>query len=165
MIVTLPVALLYTAATQLELDDENPILERLAERDDALLQAVLVLQQTREDLFSQFGRVSGVESQLESINNQIDAIITAFLLDIDEDGNPTNNFEFFEELIKDLQQALVDLDRLSAEIIRFDDIKALLIPVEAKIEQIEDVDRLIQTKLDHIYGKWNINVEDDIFAV
>ncbi len=162
--VDLPTAILFDAATQLELGDENPILERLAARDEALLAAILVLQKTREDLFAQFGRVAGVESQLESINRQIDAIISAFLLDIDGDGNPLNNFEFFVELIKDLEQALVDLDRLSAQIIRFDDIKALLIPIAEKIEQIEDTDRLIVTKLDHIYGKWNINPLDDIFA-
>ena len=163
--VTLPEPLFYTALSLLSLDDEDEILQRLFDRDEALLVALQEIQGTREDLFAQFGRVSNLESVLDGLSRQIDAIIASFYLDIDENGNVADNYEFFQRLIQDLVKGLKDLDRLTAQIIRFEEIKALVLPIQARLGQLEDLDTLIETKLDFIYGKWDVNPDDDIFSV
>jgi len=163
--VTLPAPTFYTALSLLDLSDEDDILQRLFDRDEALLTALTEIQATREDLFVQFGRVSNLESLLDGLSRQIDAIIAAFFLDIDENGVVADNYAFFQRLIQDLVKGLEDLDRLTAQIIRFEEIKALLIPIRGRLGQLEDLDTLIGTKLDYLYGKWDVNPNDDIFSV
>lgn len=165
MSITLSTPLYYDALSKLLLDDENPILNRLYDRDEELLEALTGVQETREDLYVQFGRVGALEALLESISRQIDAIIASFYLDIDENGNVADNYDFFAQLIADLKAGLVDLDRLTSSIIRFNDIRALLGPIQERISQIEDLDNLVKEKLDYIYGKWDVNPEDDIISV
>lgn len=161
----LPAALFLTTLSHLELSDENTILQRLYDRDEALLTDLLILQQTRDDFTDQFQRLADLEGRFNDLNQTIDNIIRTFYQDLDGDGDPLNNVTYFVNLIADLQATIGHAEALSADIIRFDDIQALLAPVGAKLAQLDDLDELIRTKLSYIYGKWDINPADDILSV
>jgi hypothetical protein len=163
MPVTLPATILYTTE-QLLAEDENVILQRLYDRDAALLTALNDLVGIREDLVAQFERLPDLEARWQSLSRIIDTIIRSFYGDIDADGNVPDNLDFFHQLIADLRDNVNSINSVTAGIVRYDDVEAAVIPVVTKLDQIADVDRLIQSKLDFIYGKWDIDPADDIFA-
>lgn len=165
MAVTLPPQILYSALTQLQDTDENVILQRLYDRDVTLLNALSVLQNTREDLIAQFNRFDDIEGRLRAINNQINAIIAGFYLDIDQNGVVADNYAFFKQLILDLKANINAINEVSGGIINFLGIQAAVQPVADHLDKIDSIDGLIQTKLDYIYGKWDVDPADDLLAV
>jgi hypothetical protein len=163
MPVTLPAEILYTTQ-QLLADDENVILQRLYDRDAALLTGLNGLVAIREDLVAQFERLPDLEARWQSLSQVIDTIIRSFYGDIDGNGNVTDNLAFFHQLITDLRENINSINSVTAGIVRYEDVQDAVIPVITKLDQIADVDILIQSKLDHIYGKWDIDPADDIFS-
>jgi hypothetical protein len=165
MAVTLPLPILYSALTQLQDTDENVILQRLYDRDETLLNALSVLLNTKEDLVAQFARFGDIENRLRSISNQINAIIAGFYLDIDQNGVVGDNYTFFKRLITDLKSNINAINDVSGGIINFLGVQAAVQPVADHQARIESLDSLIQTKLDFIYGKWDVDPADDLIAV
>lgn len=165
MALTLPVQILYDALTQLQDVDENVILQRLYDRDVALLNALSVLQDTREDLIAQFARFDDIEARMRSISNIINAIIAGFYLDIDQNGIVGDNYAFFKQLILDLKSNINAINSVSGGIINFLNVQAAVQPVADHQARLEALDSLIRTKLDYIYGKWDVDPADDLIAV
>lgn len=165
MATTLPPALLYTALTQLQADDENVILQRLHDRDQTLLTALLALTSIKSDLFAQFDRVDTIEQRLRSMNSVINSIITSFYLDIDQNGIVTDNYDFFMKLIADLKRNINSINAVVGGIVNFLNIQALVGPLSDRLAVLEDLDILIKEKLAYIYGKWDINPDDDILSL
>jgi hypothetical protein len=165
MAVTLPLPILYSALTQLQDADENVILQRLYDRDEALLNALSVLLNTREDLILQFARFDDIEARLRSISNQINAIIAGFYLNIDQNGIVADNYAFFKQLILDLKANINAINEVSGGIINFLGVQEAVQPVADHQAKLESLDSLIQTKLDFIYGKWDVDPADDLIAV
>ncbi len=164
MSVTLLPPLFYTGLTLLQDSDENVILDRLVARDEALLAALNGLQVIREDLLGQFARLDDVENRISGLNNILNAIIGSFYLDIDQNGVVGDNYAFFIQLIDDLQQNINAINAVTGGIINFLGIKEQLLPVTEEIAKLNQLDTLIKTKLDYIYGKWDIDIADDILS-
>ena len=165
MATTLPSPILYTALTQLQAEEENVILQRLFDRDQTLLTALLALTSIRTDLFAQFDRVDVVEQRIRSLNSVINSIITSFYLDIDGNGIVPDNYAFFTQLIQDLRSNINSINSLVGGIVNFLNIQALVGPLSERIAQLEDLDILIKEKLNYIYGKWDIDPADDILSL
>lgn len=165
MPVTIPPPIYYDAVSKLEAMDENVILAALFARDEALLAALNVIVTTREDLFTQFNRVEDLTARIAKLNQQVDGILNAFLIDLDGNANPVDNYAFFAQLIADLKANLGFAETLSAQIIRFSDIQAKLAPVNAKLDQLADLDALIKVKTDYVYGKFSVDPSDDVLVV
>lgn len=167
MPVTLPPPIWVTSVIRLLASDENQILERLFQRDEVLLQGLQQIAATREDLFQQFARMDDVERRWQDLNRIINQIVATFYVDLNDDGVADwfGDVEYFRKLIADLKDALSFADGLTAEIIRFRDIQELLNPEIERINQIADLDRLVRYKLAYIYGRWDIDPEDDILSV
>lgn len=165
MAVVLPAPIFYTALTELQDTDENVILQRLIDRDETLLAALNTLVAVREDLLLQFARFDDIEGRLRSLNNQINAIIAGFYLDIDGNGIVGDNYAFFKQLIADLKANINSINSVTGGIINFVNVQAAVQPVADHLARIQDLDDLIQTKLDYIYGKWDVNPADDLISV
>jgi len=165
MALTLSPQILYTALTQLQDVDENVILQRLYDRDEELLNALSVLQNTREDLIAQFARFDDIENRIGSINNIINAIIAGFYEDIDGNGIVPDNYAFFKQLILDLQANINAINDVSGGIINFLKVQETVQPVADHLARLQSLNTLIQTKVDYIYGKWDIDPADDLIAV
>lgn len=167
MPVTLPPPLWVSSVIRLLAADENQILERLFQRDEALLQGLQTIAATREDLFQQFNRLDDVERRWQELNRLINQIVSTFYVDLNEDGVTDwfGDVEYFRKLIADLKNALTFVGELTSQIIRFRDIQELLNPEITRLNQIEDLDRLIRYKLAYIYGRWDIDPQDDILSV
>lgn len=164
MSITLPVPILYTIQ-QLLADDENVILQRLFDRDQALLDALTTLQNTREDLLVQFGRLDDLTIRIRALNSIIDTIIKSFYLQINPDGIVPDNLTFFKQLIKDLASNINSINMVTAQIVRYQDVQAAIIPVATTLDRLDQLDGLIQAKLAYVFGKWDINPLDDIFSL
>lgn len=164
---TLPTPRFFEATDRLVLEDENEILERLYERDEALLLDLLTIQTVRDELLGEFSRLDDLNERWRYLNRVIDNILAAFFRDIQGNGvqDFQDNVDFFMQLVQDLKRSIAAAEELSAEIIRYDDIQTALLPVDQRIAQLENLDLLIQDKLNFIYGKWDINPEDDILSV
>lgn len=162
---TIPDPILYTSLTQLQAEDENVILQRLYDRDQALLNGLLALMTIRADLFVQFERVDVVEARIRSLNAVINAIISSFYLDIDGNGVVPDNYDFFMKLIQDLKSNINSINAVVGGIVNFLNIQALVGPLGERLAQLEDLDILIKEKLNYIYGKWDINPNDDILSL
>lgn len=147
--------------------DENQILQRLYERDEVLLQDLQALQATRDDLLQQFVRLDDVEARWRALNEIINQIVRSFYLDLNEDGTSEwdGDVDFFVRLIRDLKASIGACEELTAGIIRYKDIQDLLRPEVARLNQVEDLDRLIREKLRYIYARWDIDPTDDILSV
>jgi len=165
MATTIPDPILYTALTQLQSEDENVILQRLYDRDQALLNGLLALNSIRADLFAQFDRVDVIEARIRSMNAVINAIITSFYLDIDGNGSVPDNYAFFSTLIQDLRSNINSINAVVGGIINFMNVQALVGPLATRLSVLEDLDILIKEKLAYIYGKWDINPSDDILSM
>lgn len=167
MPVTLPPPLWVTPVIRLQASDENQILQRLYERDELLRQELLILGGVREDLFQQFGRLDDVERRWRRLNQTINQIVATFYADINEDGATDwdGSVDFFMRLIRDLKSALTSVEELTEQIIRWQDIRSLLTPEVVRINQIADLDRLVRLKLQYIYGRWDVDDQDDILSV
>jgi nitrogen regulatory protein PII-like uncharacterized protein len=165
MAVTLPAPILYSALTQLQDTDENVILQRLYDRDEALLNALSVLQGTQADLTLQFARFDDIEARMRSINNIINAIIAGFYLDIDQNGIVGDNYAFFKQLISDLKSNINAINTVSGGIINFLGVQEAVQPVADHLARLDRLDSLIQDKLNYIYGKWDVDPADDLIAV
>lgn len=166
MPITLPSPLWISSVMRLRASDENPILQRLYERDEALLNELQAVANTREDLFQQFGRLDDLEKRWKTLNEIINKIVATFYTDLNEDGvaDWDGDVEFFRKLIRDLKDALSFVDQLSTQIIRYQDIQDLLLPEVERINQIEDLDRLVRYKLAFIYNRWDVDPQDDILS-
>lgn len=162
---TLPSPLFYTALTQLKDVDENVILQRLYDRDQTLLTELLALQNIREDLFYQFGRLDGIDIRIKSLNAIINSIITSFYLDIDGNGIVPDNYLFFQQLIADLKQNINAINSVTGGIVNWLGVQGAVQPVADRLKQLEDLDLLIKEKVNYIYGKWDVNVADDILSL
>jgi hypothetical protein len=162
---TLPVPLFYDGTTLLLDADENVILQRLYDRDQVLYTELVALQNIREDLFAQFDRLGDVEARINSINAILNTIITSFYLDIDENGAVPDNLAFFQNLIADLRRNINAINAVAGGIVNFLGIQQALAPVAERVDQLDDIDRLIKTKLDYIYGKWDVDPSDDILSL
>jgi hypothetical protein len=162
---TLPVPLFYNGTTLLLDADENVILQRLYDRDQALYAELVALQNIREDLFAQFDRLGDVEGRINSINAILNTIITSFYLDIDENGFVPDNLTFFQDLIADLRRNINAINAVTGGIVNFLGIQEALAPVAEHVDQLDDLDRLVKTKLDFIYGKWDVDPSDDILSL
>lgn len=165
MTVTLPVPLFYTGITQLLDDDENVLLQRLYDRDQTLYVALVELQTIREDLFAQFLRLDDVEGRVRGLNNILNAIISSFYLDIDQNGIVGDNYAFFVQLIADLKTNINSINAVTGGIINYLSIQAQISPVAERVAKLEDLDSLIEDKLNYIYGKWDVNPNDDILSI
>lgn len=165
MAITLPAPLFYNGTTLLSDVDENVILQRLYDRDQALYTELVSLQNIREDLFAQFDRLGDVENRVNSINAILNTIITSFYLDIDENGFVPDNFAFFQNLIADLRRNINSVNAVAGGIVNFLGIQQALQPVADHIDRLDDLDRLVKTKLDYVYGKWDIDPSDDILSL
>ena len=162
---TLSTPLWYTALTRLKASDENTILQRLYDRDEELLTDLQAIQALREDLLDQFQRLDNLEGLFQGLNQTIDMIIRAFFEDLDGDDDYTNNTTFFVELIQNLSTNIDALHLLSSQIIRYEELKEQFLPYGERFDQLDDLDTLIKNKLDYIYGKWDVNPNDDILAI
>lgn len=165
MPLTLPTPILYDGLTQLLDLDENVILQRLYDRDQALYVALVELQGIREDLFTQFQRLDDVEGRVRGINNILNAIISSFYLDIDQNGIVGDNYAFFIQLISDLKANINAINAVTGGIVNFLGIQQQIQPVADHVARLQDLDTLIQTKLDYIYGKWDVDPADDILSI
>jgi hypothetical protein len=165
MPVTLPSPILYSALTQLQDADENVILQRLYDRDEALLNELNILLGTREDLVSQFNRFDDIEARMRSISNIINAIIAGFYQDIDQNGIVPDNYAFFKQLILDLKANINAINGVTGGIINYLNVQATVQPVADHLARLESLDSLIQNKLNYIYGKWDVDPADDLLAV
>jgi hypothetical protein len=162
---SLPSPILYDSLTQLEASDENVILQRLFDRDQTLLVALTELQAIEEDLFYQFGRMDGIDARIKSLNSIINTIINSFYLDIDGNGLVPDNFLYFQQLISDLKRNINAINAVSGGIINWLGVQKAVQPVADRLKQLEDLDLLIHEKLNYIYGKWDVNTEDDILSL
>ena len=165
MAVTLPAPILYSALTQLQDTDENVILQRLYDRDVALLNALSVIQGTQADLTLQFARFDDIEARMRVINNQINAIIAGFYLNIDGNGIVGDNYAFFKQLILDLKANINAINSVSGGIVNFLGVQEAVQPVADHLARLDRLDSLIQDKLAYIYGKWDVDPADDLIAV
>jgi hypothetical protein len=165
MAVTLPAPILYSALTQLQDTDENVILQRLYDRDVALLNALSVIQGTQADLTLQFARFDDIEARMRAINNQINAIIAGFYLNIDGNGIVSDNYAFFKQLILDLKANINAINSVSGGIVNFLGVQEAVQPVADHLARLDRLDSLIQDKLAYIYGKWDVDPADDLIAV
>lgn len=165
MTTTLASPILYDALTQLESTDENVILQRLYDRDQTLFVALTGLQAIENDLFYQFGRMDGIDARIKSLNSIINTIINSFYLDIDGNGIVPDNFLYFQQLISDLKRNINAINSVSGGIINWLGIQKAVQPVADHLKKLEDLDLLIQEKLNYVYGKWDVNPEDDILSL
>ena len=165
MPVVLPAPIFYTALTQLKDVDENVILQRLYDRDQELLNGLVALNSVREDLFYQFNRLDGIEFRLKSLNSIINTIINSFYLDIDENGLVPDNLDYFRELIADLKRNINAINSITGEIVNFLGVQKAVQPVADHLKKLEDLDILIREKVNYIYGKWDVNIADDILSL
>lgn len=165
MAVTLPAPILYSALTQLQDADENVILQRLYDRDVALLNALSILQGTRADLIGQFARFDDIEARMRTLGNIINAIIAGFYLDIDKNGIVADNYGFFKQLISDLKANINSINTVSGGIINFLGVQEAVQPVADHLARLERLDSLIQDKLAYIYGKWDVDPADDLIVI
>jgi hypothetical protein len=165
MPVVLPLPIYYDSLAKLDADDENVILAALYARDQALFTALTTILQTNEDLYTQFNLVGDLTSRIIALNQTINGILAAFNINLGLGGTPTDQYQGFAQLIADLKANLGYAETLSATIIRLSDIQAAIVPVNVAIAQLDDLDSLIQIKLDYIYGKFNVDVNDDILLV
>ena len=167
MATILPDPLFYTTLDRLLLEDENLILQRLYDRDAALLSDLTTIQGTREDLLDEFARVDDLEKRWGALNKVRDNILASFYQDISGAGvtDFDDNVEFFVNLIQQLKQNLGKVEELTSQIIRYAELRQELDPVVQRIVQLEDLDKIIKTKVDYIYGKWDVNPSDDILSL
>lgn len=163
----MPPPIWVSALMRLFAADENQILQRLYERDECLLQDLQALQLTRDDLLQQFVRLDDVESRWRALNEIINQIVRSFYLDLNGDGTAEwdGDVDFFVRLIRDLKASLGACEELTAGIIRYRDIQDLLRPEVQRLNQLEDLDRLIREKLRYIYARWDVDPQDDILSV
>jgi len=125
----------------------------------------VALQGIREDIFTQFARLDDVEGQLGNLNSILNTIIVSFYQDINPNGVIPDNYAYFIQLIADLQANINSINAVSGGIINFLGIQQQLTPLAVHVSQLDDLDSLIQTKLDYIYGKWDVDPNDDILSV
>jgi len=163
----LPLPLWVSSLMRLVAADENQILQRLYERDECLLQDLQALQATRDDLLQQFVRLDDVEARWRALNEIINQIVRSFYLDLNGDGATDwdGDVDYFVRLIADLKASITSCEELTAGIIRYNDIQDLLRPEVQRLNQVEDLDRLIREKLRYIYARWDVDPSDDILSV
>lgn len=165
MPVTLPPPIYYDALAKLEAEDENVILAALYARDQALYNALVTILQTNQDLYTQFNLVQDLTSRIIGLNQTINGILAAFNINLGLGGTPTDQYAGFAQLIAELKANIGYAETLSAGIIQLANIQAALVPVTTVLNQLDDLDLLIQVKLDYIYGKFNVDPADDILLV
>lgn len=165
MPVTLPDPLFYSGLTQLQDEEENVILQRLYDRDAALLAAFTTLNDIREDLLAQFARFDDIEARIRSLGNIINAIIAAFYQNIDGNGIVSDNYAFFNQLIADLKLNLNAINAVTGGIINFLGVQNAVSPVAEHLARLQGLDNLIKDKLEYIYGKWDVDPADDVLSL
>jgi hypothetical protein len=69
------------------------------------------------------------------------------------------------KLIQDLKSNINSINSVVGGIVNYLNIQALVGPLGERLSQLEDLDILIKEKLNYIYGKWDINPNDDILSL